>query len=519
WSGQGGQPTWLWGGNEAENMYVYNPSNFSVNYANSSGSSNWLNTNSSLNYGASGLQYFNQSTSTTSGAGNNANPSNDWYHIIRMNHANGAGYYVDLAFCFHSNTVAYRRIVAGTEYTWTYLIDSSNIGNQSVNYSNSTGYVHWNNVDGRPYSLPASDVYAWAKAATKPSYSWGEINDKPSTFTPASHTHSYLPLTGGTLDNGSTSTPLILRGRANNETSISFRYGDANTGHWVMGLGCGTADINTFAIYKNGTGVVARLNSDGQWRCARQNYSNVYTGNIWPDPSACTISFSGGTAWGISKSPNALAFLNLSSVKFRMQDTYCYCDVGFQSEGINSTTTSGGSNVRIENSILKRASSASKYKLNIENIQKEDTYAYNLLRLNPKQWFDKGDIERYSEYLSAEYSGKEVSEEFKSLVDSGSLDPHYGLIAEDVEAAGLEKFCDYGKEDENGKKEIEGIQYDRLPVLMIPILRDLVTCMQKILPSVKNSISDPTLLSEVKEIESRFNSFNPQDIINKQYTN
>ncbi len=519
WSGQGGQPTWLWGGNEAENMYVYNPSNFSVNYANSSGSSNWLNTNSSLNYGASGLQYFNQSTSTTSGAGNNANPSNDWYHIIRMNHANGAGYYVDLAFCFHSNTVAYRRIVAGTEYTWTYLIDSSNIGNQSVNYSNSTGYVHWNNVDGRPYSLPASDVYAWAKAATKPSYSWGEINDKPSTFTPASHTHSYLPLTGGTLDNRSTSTPLILRGRANNETSISFRYGDANTGHWVMGLGCGTADINTFAIYKNGTGVVARLNSDGQWRCARQNYSNVYTGNIWPDPSACTISFSGGTAWGISKSPNALAFLNASSVKFRMQDTYCYCDVGFQSEGINSTTTSGGSNVRIENSILKRASSASKYKLNIENIQKEDTYAYNLLRLNPKQWFDKGDIERYSEYLSAEYSGKEVSEEFKSLVDSGSLDPHYGLIAEDVEAAGLEKFCDYGKEDENGKKEIEGIQYDRLPVLMIPILRDLVTCMQKILPSVKNSISDPTLLSEVKEIESRFNSFNPQDIINKQYTN
>ena len=37
WNGQGGQPTWLWGGNEAGNMYVYNPSNFSVNYANSAG--------------------------------------------------------------------------------------------------------------------------------------------------------------------------------------------------------------------------------------------------------------------------------------------------------------------------------------------------------------------------------------------------------------------------------------------------------------------------------------------------
>lgn len=37
WSGQSGQPTWLWGGNDASNMYVWNPSNFSVNYANSAG--------------------------------------------------------------------------------------------------------------------------------------------------------------------------------------------------------------------------------------------------------------------------------------------------------------------------------------------------------------------------------------------------------------------------------------------------------------------------------------------------
>ena len=41
-----------------------------------------------------------------------------------------------------------------------------------------------------PKSLPASDVAAWAKAATKPGYSWGEISSKPSTFAPSSHTHS-----------------------------------------------------------------------------------------------------------------------------------------------------------------------------------------------------------------------------------------------------------------------------------------------------------------------------------------
>ena len=38
WAGQGGQPGWLWGGNDGVNMYVYNPANFSVNYANSAGS-------------------------------------------------------------------------------------------------------------------------------------------------------------------------------------------------------------------------------------------------------------------------------------------------------------------------------------------------------------------------------------------------------------------------------------------------------------------------------------------------
>ena len=55
----------------------------------------------------------------------------------------------------------------------------------------SAGSVAWGNVSGRPSSLPASDVYAWAKASTKPSYSWNEITSKPSTFTPSAHTHNY----------------------------------------------------------------------------------------------------------------------------------------------------------------------------------------------------------------------------------------------------------------------------------------------------------------------------------------
>ena len=49
WSGQSGQPTWMWGSNDRANQYVYNPSNFSVNYAKSAGSANsvaWGNVSS-----------------------------------------------------------------------------------------------------------------------------------------------------------------------------------------------------------------------------------------------------------------------------------------------------------------------------------------------------------------------------------------------------------------------------------------------------------------------------------------
>lgn len=43
WSGKSGQPTWLWGGENGTDMYVYNPYNFNVNYAKSAGSVAWGN--------------------------------------------------------------------------------------------------------------------------------------------------------------------------------------------------------------------------------------------------------------------------------------------------------------------------------------------------------------------------------------------------------------------------------------------------------------------------------------------
>lgn len=111
---------------------------------------------------------------------------------------------------------------AGTalhKQAYSTIVSGSDGGTAS--YANSAGSVAWGNVSGRPSSMPASDVPAWAKASSKPSYSksevglgnvdntadsaksvkyattagsanavaWANVSGKPSSFTPASHSH------------------------------------------------------------------------------------------------------------------------------------------------------------------------------------------------------------------------------------------------------------------------------------------------------------------------------------------
>lgn len=75
-------------------------------------------------------------------------------------------------------------------------IDKSYITGQIGDlYADSVHTHKWSDITDHPTSLPASDVYSWAKAATKPSYTWNEIAGKPSSFTPASHTHLWANIT------------------------------------------------------------------------------------------------------------------------------------------------------------------------------------------------------------------------------------------------------------------------------------------------------------------------------------
>lgn len=96
----------------------------------------WLYPKSTLTLGISGLQYFNQTVGATSGVTTNANPvASQWFHIIRMNYADTAGYYTDLAFDFHANDIYIRTINNGTEIAWDKIAkinDIPSIGNGTV---------------------------------------------------------------------------------------------------------------------------------------------------------------------------------------------------------------------------------------------------------------------------------------------------------------------------------------------------------------------------------------------------
>lgn len=91
WAGKDGQPTWLWGGENGEDMYVYNPSNFSVNYAASAGNAAKVNGHTVNSDVPSGAKFTDTNTWRPLGTGSddacagndsrlsNARPASDVY--------------------------------------------------------------------------------------------------------------------------------------------------------------------------------------------------------------------------------------------------------------------------------------------------------------------------------------------------------------------------------------------------------------------------------------------------------
>lgn len=147
-----------------------------------------------------------------------------------------------------------------------------------------------------------------------------------------------------------------------------------------------------------------------------------------------------------------------------------------QSSAIYDRTTSANPNtVIVENDkTLRRSTSARKYK---DDIQKSDVNPYLLLEIEPKSWIDK-------------------AEQFEGNVQRR----YYGLIADEVEEAGLGDYVTY----DNG--EVDALMYDRLWTLLIPIVKDLKEENKQLRKDLENTnkVASDALI-RVEKLEEQMN--------------
>lgn len=121
------------------------------------------------------------------------------------------------------------------------------------------------------------------------------------------------------------------------------------------------------------------------------------------------------------------------------------------------TTSSGANLVVASDGALVRSTSASKYKTMIERSHSLD-YGERLLSLPTATWLDKAEEKRFA---SGESKTKPVM--------------HFGMIAEDLAAAGLEMLVSRGQDG-----ELEGIQYDRIAPALLPVIKNLQDRIEKL---------------------------------------
>lgn len=151
-----------------------------------------------------------------------------------------------------------------------------------------------------PTSMPASDVYAWAKASTKPVYTWGEITGKPSTFTPSSHEHNYIIYYGANTISSTTNDTTANWGKKN----ISFHFyskigqliNQPSQYGYLFNIGSGSEVHQLWMEQSNGS-IFHRGGNDSGWNGTWQKLldsSNYTSYTVTKDGSGAS-----GT-WGIN---------------------------------------------------------------------------------------------------------------------------------------------------------------------------------------------------------------------------
>ncbi|MED1205851.1 phage tail spike protein [Heyndrickxia acidicola] len=257
-------------------------------------------------------------------------------------------------------------------------------------------------------------------------------------------------------------------------------------GHFFSSqVGIGNVNINNNTItntstklYANGYGGVQITDTSGSAVLNVGGSNTAITGSL---TTTSTIS-SNSTVYGSSFSTGG----NTSTGSLSVSGTSSFSGVMNSTGTVNNTTTSSANMYITVSGNFAKSTSARKYKLDEQPV--DNSIAYKILDVVPKTWFDRNASEQYTALLNKEMgvnpdgtttTPETVTQEEWDNVPFIERIP--GVVAEDVEAAGLSQYVVYNDPDANGNREIEGVQYDRLWTLLIPIVKELKQNMDNVL--------------------------------------
>ena len=214
------------------------------------------------------------------------------------------------------------------------------VTNGSDNYYRKASLSHVKSALG---SMPASDVYSWAKASTKPSYSWSEIGSKPSSFNPSAGSLNYVRVYNS-RDVGSNGTVTfndlakqhsavaMIKPATDNPVGkqswchcISMAWANNSNINWVSQIALGT-EAGTGMWYRTTSGAITGRG----WNRVldSSNYKSYCTpANIGAANSNHTHNYAGSSSAG--GSANSLNYFQNTSNVNMGQDTSTSNGIGY----------------------------------------------------------------------------------------------------------------------------------------------------------------------------------------------
>lgn len=175
------------------------------------------------------------------------------------------------------------------------------------------------------------------------------------------------------------------------------------------------------------------------------------------------VIISGGRTDGwliVERSPYIFVGSDANGTSAYGNRVYVHADY-FHVPTVYSHGGSTGANVYVaSDGALLKSSSATKYKTNIEH-ETDSIQGDQLLTIDPATWNDKFESEQLEQYHETG-----VEPERKINMEGKR---YYGIIAEDLVKAGLEELVTRNEETD----EVEGVEYSKIGVALIPIIRDL----------------------------------------------